>query len=861
MPDTIVAELGPVEKAILEDLNKSGLYKSRSFPIRELTDSERAACNIGAKAIGYVIPYYFANGSAKPFYRVKVLNAPPGAPKYLQPKRTPNHIYFPPGLTKCLLDWKMAFPASPLLVITEGEKKASAAVHNGIPAVAVSGVASWRSKTLILPGDSEIAQTQSGHQKKLRVSLSTTNGPISETHALAQGFAELVDLVMQHQLYPILVYDSDKGGTLKPDVQRECTMLAYEMRYQGIPTSRIKQYVLPDIGVGGASGAGIDGDGDGKTGLDDYLKAKGSDALVKALIPRISDPKAFPKHPNAKGYINSILASGSNRRDATQVASVVLAELDARGMRLSEEFSGRPYYYDFTTHKLMRAIILNDRGDILHEAVFGKLLYQEFGLTGNDSRVLVCLASQFTGEPPITTVRPRRVMCHITVKEDPKNSEGIAIQAGDEAYFAISPHRDRAVVLKKNGEDGLLFEQDQVEPIDTERVFQIFDELYEASERHERPDTMDNWWGETLDQTNLGKLPTATDEDGNTRQGVDAAGRQMRRFANLLFYVNPYFRRWRHAQLPVEFIIGEPGSGKSSIYELRLAILTGRPHLRNLPVDIKDWYASLANAGGLHVTDNVNIGDGKLRQQMSDEICRLITEPNPMIEQRRYYTNTEVLKTPVDISFAMTSLQMPFQNADLIQRAAIFEACAAGRLPEGDWVQHQLEERGGREAWIAHHLLFCHLFLRRAQKEWNYHYRTQHRLAHFEQCMSIAAKILRMDIDNIGNAIRDTQVKALEEADLTLAGIKEFCRVFTSSKAYKESKQFARARKFSAADIAEWAANQDDFSKNDQLCNARRLGRYIQQHRTSLLRATGIQPAGTDTNRQLWKVVTEEDLK
>src|SRR5690606_37311113 len=99
----------------------------------------------------------------------------------------------------------------------------------------------------------------------------------------------------------------------------------------------------------------------------------------------------------------------------------------------------------------------------------------------------------------------------------------------------------------------------------------------------------------------------------------------------LLYYMSPWLNRWRGMQLPVEMVLGESGSGKSTLCELRLSIITGQPRLRNAPQDLKDWHASIANSGGLHVTDNVQLVDRNLRQRLSDEICRIITEPSPHI--------------------------------------------------------------------------------------------------------------------------------------------------------------------------------------------------------------------------------------
>ncbi|MEB3061084.1 hypothetical protein VJJ74_08015, partial [Parvimonas micra] len=87
--------------------------------------------------------------------------------------------------------------------------------------------------------------------------------------------------------------------------------------------------------------------------------------------------------------------------------------------------------------------------------------------------------------------------------------------------------------------------------------------------------------------------------------------------------------------------------------------------------DLRDWTASVSGAGGLHVTDNVHMGDNSLRQELSDELCRVITAHNPVIERRKLYSDNDVVETPVKCVFAVTAIKQPFSNADIIQRSVI----------------------------------------------------------------------------------------------------------------------------------------------------------------------------------------------
>ncbi|WP_324001730.1 hypothetical protein, partial [Parvimonas micra] len=137
-----------------------------------------------------------------------------------------------------------------------------------------------------------------------------------------------------------------------------------------------------------------------------------------------------------------------------------------------------------------------------------------------------------------------------------------------------------------------------------------------------------------------------------------------RKILALLYCISPWMYRWRGTQLPIEMMIAEPGSGKSTLYQLRLNIMSGVAKLRNAPKDLRDWTASVSGAGGLHVTDNVHMGDNSLRQELSDELCRVITAHNPVIERRKLYSDNDVVETPVKCVFAVTAIKQPFSNAD-----------------------------------------------------------------------------------------------------------------------------------------------------------------------------------------------------
>jgi hypothetical protein len=757
--------------------------------------------------------------------------------------------------------WLRKFPYEPLLVITEGEKKAACAVKHGIPAIGISGVDSWRGKTLVIPSEAELTKDKTS----IRAKLPSGSTHVPELSLLADGWGELLDKLLGNNLTVVIVYDTDQpheGQELKTEVRRAATMLGYELRYLGIPSVRIKLLVLPHIGLMEREGSTFnqgetiqatrDDDGNLKTGVDDYILARGPDELIDRLRKTHGDPTAFPKHPNPRGFINVQLNKQLDRKACQQLSSVILAELDASGTRYLDRYSNRPYYYERDSHKLYLAQMLGRRGELMHETGFGTLLYRRFGLTGSDIKVISWIASQFTGELPLQWTVPRRVMTLITEEDDPENPHGFALQVSDSHYLAVSPDPKKALTLKINGADGILFEQDQVEPLDIDRVMEYFEQEVNA------PGPLQAWWADVLRETNLGKN-VGIDPMNPDREIalLTPDGARSRAYACLLYYISPFLQRWRGLQLPVEITLGEAGSGKSSLYAMRLQILTGRPILRNLPNDLRDWRASITNSGGLHVTDNVHFADGKLKQQLSDEICRLITEPHPAVEMRKLYTDNDLVRIPVGVTFGFTAINQPFRNADFFSRAAVFNMASLGRAPDGSWVDRQIDQGGGREAWVAHHLVFLHRFMRAAEAEgtksaWDPNFQTTHRLAHLEQTLKIASDILGIDSLFLGTTMRKAQEKSREEADWVVEGLMRYAKEIRDNPRQKGS------FKFTARDVSEWAQSEDDFMHCTQLTSSRQLGRYLTSHHSSLCNMLNMVSGGLQGNIWTYRLLASK---
>jgi hypothetical protein len=787
---------------IVEDLARSGLEPA-DIAAKILGPAEKQATGAPSGADGYVIPYYDINGHPEPFYRVKLFDQPAKAPRYLQLADSQNHVYFPPRLQDLIGTAKY-------MLLTEGEKKAAAAVKLGFPCVALSGVDSWRSRTLILPGDSKLAKRAEGGIS-VRLPGGSQPGEVGET--LARGLTQLIGYVAQRNIPIIFVYDTDTDanptqGLWKFEVQRAASALAFELRFRGVPLRNIRSMVLSPTGAGK------------KTGLDDFLADPecGPDALGREIKSVLSKPSAFPRHPNVRGYVNDRLRRASiPRQDQMALSMAILSDLDCRGQRLISEDDS--FYYFSREDKTLSPVEFSGRPEFARSS-FGRRLYREYNLGINDQRVLGWLSTQFSGEEPIAKVSPERILTW----------------RGDTLYFQVNDGSMAKITkddisLLDNGQDNVLFESGLIEP-DSAPETQDFGQLLKAAQQA----PLNNWWYETLQETRI------KDSDGDLQ----------RKLLSLLYYISPMFYRWRNTQLPVEITTGEAGSGKSTLFQLRLDILTGEPKLRNAPNDLRDWGASIGRTGGLHVTDNVQLLNNDLRQRLSDEICRLITDAHPSIEARKLYTTNEVVNTSVKCVFALTALRMPFQNVDIIQRSIITEldkGTDEHLRYDAEWWQHQLQRRGGRAAWLAHHLVVVQRMLQLIHTQWQPRYQAQYRLINVEQLLQLAARTFDWEHSWIPNHLEASRDKRVSESDWALEGLGAFAESVRQQ--YPENYE---TRKFSAADITDWAKAEEEFEKCDLLINTRALGRHMNSNKHTLATTVHIIPAGNRQNRQMFSV-------
>jgi len=795
-----------MDQIVIDDLARSGLT-TEDMGVRQAGPPEFSAAKVPVSSTGYVIPYYNLEGNRIPFYRLRMFNymMEGKSVKYKQIHGTVNHIYFPPNFQKAVADLK-AMPTDtfvrPFVILTEGEKKASAVCKAGLPCVAVGGVYSWLNRTLLLPTEAKLEKVYAGAKETGGVRVKLPPGSESfDEKSLAVGLKELIDFLLQQGMDILICYDTDLTSGLKFDVQRAASTLGYELLYNGMKTSSIRQLILPF-------------DAEGKVGIDDYLLKNGVEKLCKLISVNLQQGNAFPKHPNARQLISQSLQKRLNRRETQEVSLSILADLDSGGKRFRSSSDGSPYYFNDKTLSLMPASLLSKSGEAQHESLFGNHLYRNYGIGAADTRVIQWLATQFTGEEPVHMVEPRRVTALAG-----KNKDEVAVQISDSHFAVVTADENNPIKIMSNGSYGLLFEQGQVEPTSNEDLAK---ELEVQLRRKTVP-----WWYEII-----------------SKKVNMVGGDESAKLASLLYYISPFLLRWKGTQLPIEVTIGEPGSGKSSLYELRLGILTGNPKLRNVPSDLRDWYASITNAGGVHVIDNLQFTNKELRQRMSDELCRLVTEPYPAIELRRLYTTSEQNTIPVHTVFAFTAVQQPFYNNDIMQRAAVFEMAAVGTGHNANWVNDQLDEYGGRTAWLAHQLVVLHRFLVAVKTKWNPHYKAGHRLANYEQCLSLMAEVIGLDGVDVAEKLIQRMQRNMSDADWTLEAIKEYVEMMRIAKPEGFS--------FSAGDISSWAEGNEEHYHNQQLINSRSLGRYLTSHATMLKGILKFDDMSTRNNKKIF---------
>lgn len=224
--------------SIAYKLKQSGIEKAEGSVcgLQPLSELALAAISLDLKAAfpplekckGIVLPYYDMAGNRLPYCRIRILEQPSSfsqLPKYLSPKNSSMLPYFPPTI-----DWEeyLADPTAPVL-LTEGEFKSICGTKFIYPTIGLGGV--WCFK-----------------QTKKNIT-----------------FLPQLEAIDWKRRPVTIVFDSDVATN--EQVQQAEQQLAKELTNAGATVNVCR---IPEVE-------------NKKTGLDDYIMAKGAGAFKKLL--------------------------------------------------------------------------------------------------------------------------------------------------------------------------------------------------------------------------------------------------------------------------------------------------------------------------------------------------------------------------------------------------------------------------------------------------------------------------------------------------------------------------------------------------------------------------------------------------
>lgn len=609
---------------------------------------------------------------------------------------------------------------------------------------------------------------------------------------IPEVFYQLIELHRQHNTKLIFLTQFDNLGSIPPK-QKSFVKVAQHFRGHNVHPEFLRQIKV----VGN---------------LTHHLAEPDTTSKLMKQLKECDEPRMhYPDDPYLLEAVNTLTTlsgkSKAARASITDLATRLVVSLDANGLRAKTP-DGQYYYFDRKNAILMPvAIPMASTGGWGQQ--FNVHLTKRYNLGNNDADLLNWLSNYFVSfDPILETPIQRALYCapkpgglHRERKRDQ-----VAIQLTDSTFAHVT---DEGWKVVQNSTKDLLFEAESVIPINRKKLTVVNRDANDV-----KMSMKDCWWYEATKKTHISQPFPGADLD------------KFRLLVALHYYIAPFLQRWRGTQLPLEIVLGEPGSGKSSLLELRTTILTGEPRLRNAPNDMRDWIASATNTGGLHVTDNVQLTHSEMRNRLSDELCRLITEPNPSVEMRELYTTSSLKQLPVDCTFALTAVRQPFTNGDILQRSLVILLNKHGASEfEMSWVLQQLERFGGREAWLMNQMDFLtrFFFLVNADggKLWNPRYRAKTRLVNYEQALCMAARVFGITDaetwipDMLYNLIEDSLIHHDWLLKTFNAFVVDAKRRFGSQKALKHSDgtdriQYVDDQKhflFTPNDFASWASS------------------------------------------------------
>ncbi len=867
--------------------------------------------NVDEHPSSYIIPYFKMSGEIlQNYYRVKHLsnqttNSVP-IRKYSAPPGMGNHLYFPPNFLHNFHQTRKQLQAvgkPPIIIITEGEKKALSASqpYIALPTIGFSGIDSWRTSTWLISDSYDVKQYETADgfkglylspKQQQQQQQDPSRAPALVEAALDRTAPELsqdlMQLLKQHPFTQIyLLFDKEPQNKYEThtNIARAEFDFAYFLSTKSNHNTVVYRTMFPNMGTA----AEAEGELTQKVGLDDYIvqlltaaktqthvpEAQGSnnpiaDALGvcrNAILDLLQNSESTfkPTPLNLQTWLHNQLNSSKHTRDDyLKMVRAILNTLDNQGTRFYNRFQTDEYYYfhakppttkpDEKPAKLLYDVQLASTQLRDHRSTaFGQLLARTFGFNSTDHALISRFADMFASTDLIP-VTPRRCSYVST------QYHTLYVQIGDSRVAKISP---TGISLEDNGIDGELFTRGLTEAVDEKLLGEYLlhnDACIQVNPAnplyHPQKDVLKRMmspnspnWFDVLRETTLQALDPLTHEETLILIGT-------------LFYLSPWFRHYNDLMLPIEIVVAEPGSGKTFLYNLRRGILNGKIESgASLSSDLRSWYSSVGNQSDLALYDNTGQLPQPIRQQLSDELCRLVTSSMPYIETRALYTTADTYRINADCCFAFTAIQNPFVAEDLLQRSLVLKFAGIPRGEnDGEWVKRHLtraetaEPHGkddySRERWLAHLFAVSHRFLRLSKEKWNPYYRSSHRLVGFEQSLLLMgealnpyiAKLLKEDILPKLSQITSTSI---EEQSPVLQALKDF--------ADQNQNLSSSSTMFQAQDIINWIQSYAfaEYGHVPMLNNVLSLGRYMTNHAQDVEFATGITKSPYKKNNRV----------
>lgn len=257
------------ERPEIRDLEESGQLKTvTSQEIEQLSGWKVEGSGI---YIGYP-----GNGA----FVIRPDNPLPDGPKYVHPRGEPNHLFIPPDLD---------LAKSQDLWITEGELKALCGFLQGLPVVALGGVWSWRT---------------AGEE----ASLLAEGEKLKDSEALLPELAQ----VNWEGKKVALLYDSD----IVPGHKARDAFPRLAEQLYSLGAEEVKVLTLPPVVK------------DEKTGLDDFIMAKGPEQALQNLQAIRSKAEPYlPWRDGGLAFAERLIKS----QDLEGKQKAVVAYLGAKG--------------------------------------------------------------------------------------------------------------------------------------------------------------------------------------------------------------------------------------------------------------------------------------------------------------------------------------------------------------------------------------------------------------------------------------------------------------------------------------------------------------------------------------------------